>query len=47
LNGRALGAGVVPTSLGVLNVSFNSLKRLPSSLGDAPVLQQLYVANNQ
>lgn len=35
------------TQLAVLNVSFNSLQTLPSSLGTAKRLQQLYVANNQ
>jgi len=39
--------GVVPFSLGVLNLSFNMLKGLPTSLGSAPVLQQMYLANNE
>jgi len=39
--------GIVPGSLGVLNASFNKLKELPSSLGSSPVLQQMYLANNQ
>jgi hypothetical protein len=43
----ALIAGVVPASLGVLNLSFNKLQWLPAALGNAPVLQQLYLANNQ
>ena len=40
-------AGVVPEHLGVLNLSFNRLRVLPSALGGAPVLQQMYLANNQ
>jgi len=39
--------GVVPATLGVLNASFNKLRALPLSLGSAPVLQQMYLANNQ
>lgn len=38
---------MVPEHLGVLNLSFNKLKALPASLGKAPVLQQMYLANNQ
>ena len=40
-------AGVVPEHLGVLNLSFNRLSQLPKALGSAPVLQQMYLANNQ
>ena len=35
------------TQLAVLNLSFNARQSLPSSLGTATRLQQLYVANNQ
>ena len=38
---------MVPEHLGVLNLSFNRLRVLPSALGGAPVLQQMYLANNQ
>jgi Leucine-rich repeat (LRR) protein len=39
--------GVVPEHLGVLNLSFNKIKAMPKALGNAPVLQQMYLANNQ
>ena len=38
---------MVPEHLGVLNLSFNRLTTLPKALGKAPVLQQMYLANNQ
>ncbi len=38
---------MIPQHLGVLNLSFNRLRKLPSALGGAPVLQQMYLANNQ
>ena len=38
--------GVVPDHLGVLNLSFNKIRALPPALGGAPVLQQMYLANN-
>ena len=40
-------AGVAPASLGVLNLSFNNLAKLPDALGGASVLQQMYLANNK
>ncbi|GAX75982.1 hypothetical protein CEUSTIGMA_g3425.t1 [Chlamydomonas eustigma] len=38
--------GVVPEHLGVLNLSFNKIKVMPKALGNSPVLQQMYLANN-
>lgn len=38
---------MAPSSLGVLNLSFNKLSKLPSALGASPVLQQMYLANNR
>ena len=37
----------MPEHLSVLNLSFNRLSQLPKALGGAPVLQQMYLANNQ
>ncbi|GLC42496.1 hypothetical protein PLESTF_000760700 [Pleodorina starrii] len=43
---ETLAEGITPQHLGVLNLSFNRLSRLPPALGAAPVLQQMYLANN-
>jgi Leucine-rich repeat (LRR) protein len=39
--------GVTPEHVGVLNLSFNRLASLPAALGSSPVLQQMYLANNE
>ncbi|KAG2436697.1 hypothetical protein HXX76_006225 [Chlamydomonas incerta] len=44
---ESLADGVTPQHLGVLNLSFNRLTSLPAALGAAPVLQQMYLANNR
>ncbi|GFR44942.1 hypothetical protein Agub_g6030, partial [Astrephomene gubernaculifera] len=44
---ETLAEGITPDHLGVLNLSFNRLTHLPPALGAAPVLQQMYLANNR
>ncbi|GLI66638.1 hypothetical protein VaNZ11_010474 [Volvox africanus] len=44
---ETLAEGITPQHLGVLNLSFNRLASLPPALGAAPVLQQMYLANNR
>ncbi|PNH11205.1 Leucine-rich repeat protein SHOC-2 [Tetrabaena socialis] len=44
---EALADGITPQHMGVLNLSFNRLASLPAALGAAPVLQQMYLANNR